>query len=530
MDRRSFLALGVALPVAGCYKVPCAGSSWQNASATQCITPEVIARPVSAMELVSLVREAERHGKRVRMTGTGHSYSDVALTQDYLLLPTGLEGLLPLSRERLRVDQACDPHLVRVGSGSTIRFLNQVLDAQGLALETLGGWDAQTIAGVAMTSTHGSGLAHGPIASQIVSMQLVTTDGEMRQIEPECGITEPKGFPGTLEDDPRIPIKLIQSDPIFQACVVSMGTMGVLYSVTLKTIDRFWMREKRELVSWRDLSKKGGYLESYLAHPRDPAFPDDVEATVCPYPRGERDTDHECLLTQRWRLRTEPLPTAESRTRGLLGEGHILADPFARKFTEGALATLLNGASKRELAGIHHDMMAVLVDPEYVDLSYKVFNLGDINRMRVWGIEMSFSLSQTIQATERMFAIAAEQYAARRHHSVPVTLRFVRASDAMLSIQQGRDTTMMEIGALVQARESEKLLQTYERTLMTEFQARPHWGLDLSILTSFAQVAQLFPRAGEWLKVYKELNSRGTFDGRLTDRLGISIHPRKSKG
>jgi hypothetical protein len=156
----------------------------------------------------------------------------------------------------------------------------------------------------------------------------------------------------------------------------------------------------------------------------------------------------------------------------------------------------------------------------------QTFNLGYENLLRVVGIEMAFDMADTIRATERMFVIAAEQYAKGRHHSVPVSLRFVRSTDAFLAMQNGRDTTMMEIGGLVLASGITDLLSAYETQFMTEFRARPHWGLDLSIIKSFEQVRQLYPGANNWLEVYHSLNPLGTFDARITDRLGISVHPR----
>jgi hypothetical protein len=56
--------------------------------------------------------------------------------------------------------------------------------------------------------------------------------------------------------------------------------------------------------------------------------------------------------------------------------------------------------------------------------------------------------------------------------------------------------------------------------------ARPHWGLDLSILQSFDEVRALYPQANAWFKAYESLNANGTFDGKLTDRLKISKKPR----
>ena len=46
---------------------------------------------------------------------------------------------------------------MRVEAGMRLRELNRLLDDKGVALSQMGGYDAQTVAGVISTSTHGSG-------------------------------------------------------------------------------------------------------------------------------------------------------------------------------------------------------------------------------------------------------------------------------------------------------------------------------------------------------------------------------------
>ena len=139
------------------------------------------------------MQTAEAQGRHIHAVRSWAFYSDVALTDDFLLVPKGLERLLPLEASTLREPFASShPYYVRAAGDSTLRFLNGELDKRGLALENMGGWDAQTIAGVMMTATHGSGLAFGPIASQVVSLQVVVEQGELLPIEPDRGITDPR--------------------------------------------------------------------------------------------------------------------------------------------------------------------------------------------------------------------------------------------------------------------------------------------------------------------------------------------------
>lgn len=538
--RREWLCWSAAAPLiqAGCacaaqqcaprapIGLPASGE-WHNAPATVNVKPALLALPRNAHELIDHVRAAAAAGKRVRMTGSGHSYSDAAVTDDHLLLPTGLTRVLDLDRSELRAEARADHHLVRVQAGITLHELNCKLADQHLALENMGGYDAQTISGVMMTATHGSGFAFGPIASQIVSLQMVVAGGELVQIEPAQGITDPLKFGRVLKDSDAsdIPVRLIQGDEHFNAAVVSLGCFGIVYAVVVRTVDAFWIRERRSLQVWEELAKPDGYLERYLAHPRDPAYPDHVEISINPYPQKPGGSTHSCLLTERHRLAKAPPATPSNQGRGVLGQGHLFADPTARKIAEDVLVGLLDHADPRGLSDTLDVFMKFLVNPNYVDESYKVFNLGDINQFRVWGIELAFSTEQTTQAVQALFELAGQELAAGRHHSVPVTLRFVKASSALVAMQSGRDTTMMEIGMLVKAHGAADLLRNYERAMIERFSARPHWGLDLSILEGPTRVAELYPHWADWLRVRAELNPEGTFDGALSDRLGFSSTP-----
>jgi len=526
-----WLAASVALVALGSSACrpecpPRAGSDeWTNASCTVSVEPDVLTSPANAVELTSAVRAAAAGGKRVRMTGSGHSYSDAAVSREHLLLPQKLNRVLELERAELRPEIAADPHLVRVQSGITLRELNRALAERGLALENLGGYDAQTLAGVMMTATHGSGLAFGPIVSQVVSIQIVSDGGELLQIEPSAGITDAARFSGRLHeaDGDSLPVRLIQQDDVFHAVGVSMGSMGVVYAVVVKTVDAYWIRERRSVVDWEELAKPGGFLARYLAAPGGASFPDHVEVTINPYPAHPGKSTHAALLTERWRLAAAPPGTPENRQRGLLGSGNLFADPLVRDWTEKALVHHLDQAKPLALGQTLQGFLGVLKDDEYVAPSYEVFNLGDINRFRVYGIEVAVDLGQTFDAAALMFRLAGEQLEEGRHHSVPVSLRFVKAADAFLAMQHGRNTTMIEVGMLVEASGSEELLEAYEKEYIRALGARPHWGLDLSILKSRAEVERLYPRFGDWYGVYRTLNAHGTFDGDLTDRLGISM-------
>lgn len=292
---------------------------WENVMKTEKVTPQYRAQPDSAKQLISYISTASSNGKRVRMTGSGHSASDIAITNEVLFTPEKLNK--PLNLDRTRLKNPADDKLVRVQSGMRVREMNTFLDSKGLAFTNLGGYDGQTIVGVMMTATHGSGLAYGPIADQVQSMQMVVEGGRMVQIEPTNGITNPATWRGRLEEDSTIPVELIQNDDAFNAARVSFGSMGVVYSVVLRADQKFWLREVRSKIKWSELKKTGGYLERLingLSVYADKPSPEHWELQYSPYADG----DHTFLITERHRSYT-PLPEQPASQRGQAGTDFI---------------------------------------------------------------------------------------------------------------------------------------------------------------------------------------------------------------
>ena len=122
---------------------------WRNWAGDQACEPAVVERPATAREVAEAVGRAAAAGRRVRVAGSGHSFTPAVLTDGALLRldrMTGIAGRRPRVRARARARGHDD----RASSTSA-------LAGHGLALENLGDIDAQTIAGALATGTHGTG-------------------------------------------------------------------------------------------------------------------------------------------------------------------------------------------------------------------------------------------------------------------------------------------------------------------------------------------------------------------------------------
>ncbi|MGE3670898.1 MAG: FAD-binding protein [Polyangiaceae bacterium] len=513
----------------GCDRWKVNGGVWQDANRSNPgVNARYRVRPEKLRDLVEIVQCAEKERIGVRMTGAGHSYSDVAFSSGFMLSPERMGAALDVAEEQLS-PVGRSKKLFRTEAGASIRSLNSEMDCAGLAFKNLGGYNAQSIVGAAMTATHGSGLNYGPVSSAIASIQVVASGGEVLQVEPRNGITDPRKFPGYIESHgDRIKARLVQDDVIFNAASVSLGAAGLVYAVVLEVEPSYWLKETPKVTTWGAVKCSDGFIGRLLSGrelaPVGPQ-PEYYEVSLNPYPAitGGGPETHQVLLQQRYKLQREPWRSAQDRKRGKLG-------------TEvDALGTWASGKGKiiadtvnrwPNLApGFVTESIKSRADISYINKSYEVFDIGPVNHMRVFGIEMSFDIKDTVRVAERFFELAQEHLDQGMVHTTPCTLRFVKQASSNLAMMHGRDTVTLEIGTILGIRRARDMLLHYEHAFMQEFGARPHWGLDLNVLKSVDDVKALWGDANveQWLGVYRELNRSGVFNAAVTDRLGISV-------
>jgi hypothetical protein len=475
---------------------------WHNHTGNQSSTVVEQRRPATVDELAELVRGAERRNLTVRAVGAGHAWSDIALTEGIVIDPAKLSGLLDLDDGTLRPQPADAPRLVRVLGGTHIQQLNEQLRQQGLALRNMGGYDAQTIAGVVSTSTHGSGLRFVPFPDMVRSLDLVIARGEKVRVEPADGLTDRAAFAAAHDD-----WSLIQDDDAFFSAVCGLGTLGIVYSLVLEVRDRFWMNELREVVGWeaiRDTVTPSGVLGRF----------EHYELFLNPY--ANRDGTHHVLVTTRERC-DEP-PQGESPGRGL-----------QHPLTEFEASLPITGVVLRFLARHLPNLMIkrfdhVLDDMQerdgYRSISYKVFNIGESNHLPAYSMELGVTLEDDrhLAAVDRILASAKRWAKDGVYHTSPIALRFVAPSKAYASMMYDQPTMMIELIMVVDSRRGEELLASYEREL-ADLGTRPHWGQINSLTAERAR--ELYPRWDTWLATAARFNASGVFDSEFTRRLGI---------
>lgn len=164
-----------------------------------------IVYPHTKEELISIITDATSHNHKIRVIGSGHSDNEIACSDDLLIHLKYLNQILKVN---------VDTQKVLVEGGMSLYDFNLQINMHGLALANLISVTIPTIAGVVCTASHGTGHT-GSLSSFVTEIELITADGIVHQL--------------SLEND----------KDAFQAACTSLGTLGVIYALTIQCIPAF---------------------------------------------------------------------------------------------------------------------------------------------------------------------------------------------------------------------------------------------------------------------------------------------------
>lgn len=212
------------------------------------------------------MQAAATSGERIKVAGTGHSFTDIACTDGRLIKLDRYAQVLDVDTRRATVTAQ---------AGITIARISEELAHHGLAMENIGDVAYQTISGAISTATHGTGERLRNISSQVCALSLVLADGTVLHCSPT---TEPE---------------------IFTAARVGLGALGVISTVTLQCVPLFSLRSVEEPRRLEDVLERFDELAAGSDHFEFFWFPTPngcrrSRATAPLNPRGRRAG---CALT-----------------------------------------------------------------------------------------------------------------------------------------------------------------------------------------------------------------------------------------
>ena len=366
---------------------------------------------------------------------------------------------VPSDPAAVRVDPATGQ--VTVPAGLTLRTLNALLWARGLALENLGDIDAQTVAGAVSTGTHGTGARHRGLATQIRGLEMVLADGSVLT----C----------TADEHPEV----------FHHARIGLGALGVLTAVTLQAVPAFRLHARESAMP---LAEVLDGFDDLAARPRP-------RRVLLVSAHGHRR--HQAQRPHRGR-RSAPRPRRRVGRRRADGQRRVRPG-VPRRRARPALVPRLNRVLAEQMA-----------NAEYVDRSYRVFT----SPRRVRFLEMEYAVPREAlrEAVDGLRAVAARH---ARAVTFPVEVRVAAADDVPLSTASGRDSAYVAVHVW-RGQPHEAYFSAVE-SVMTALGGRPHWG-KLHTRTA-ADLRGLYPEFDAFVALRDRLDPEGRFANAHLDRI-----------
>lgn len=440
-------------------------STWSNWAGNQSASGMARVHPAGTAAIAEAVTAARHAGSRVRVAGSGHSFTAIARPDPGADLPGRSAPVhLLLDRHADPVTVAVETGLVTVQAGMPLHRLNQILQAAGLAMTNLGDIDRQTISGAVSTGTHGTGAGFGGLSSQIRALELVLADGSVL----------------TCSAD--------HNADVFAAARVGLGALGVISTVTLAVEPLF-----------------------ALAAHEGPAR---LEETLDQFDEWAEQSDHvEFYWFPHTRMtsvkRNRRLPFAPGRLQPLPRWRAWLDDELLSNTVFGGLV----GLGRRVPATVRPAAQLAaraLSARSYTDVSHRVF----VSSRRVRFIEMEYAVPRADLLPALRELVAAVE-ASDLRVAFPVEVRVAAADDIALSTASGRDTGYVAVH-LPAGADPTRYFALVE-SIMAKVGGRPHWGklhtLDAAVLR------ERYPRFDEFLALRDRLDPEGMFRNDYLDQV-----------
>jgi L-gulono-1,4-lactone dehydrogenase len=182
---------------------------WTNWGGTQTAKVVALYRPQSLLELTERVRQAVADGLRVKAVGGSYSWSGGAVTNGVVIDMSNLDRPISYSPAI-----GSSPATVTVEAGMTIHQLSDYAATLGYTLATTTVIPWVQIGGALGNGCHGTGRDVATLCDQVTAMDVVDASGEVTHYERDGSDT-------------------------WRALLVSLGALGILYSVTLECVPMY---------------------------------------------------------------------------------------------------------------------------------------------------------------------------------------------------------------------------------------------------------------------------------------------------
>ncbi|WPK11005.1 D-arabinono-1,4-lactone oxidase [Lysinibacillus louembei] len=386
------------------------GEKWTNWSQQITSYPSTYYAPISIEEIQQVILNMKKN-QTLRVTGAAHSFSPVAMPEETALTMHHLRGLLAVDQENLTATFYAGTYLHEIGP---------LLAAHNLALINMGDIQAQTLAGVIATGTHGTGVTLGSFSSMVTKWSFINGLGEY--IEHEKG-----------------------ADTLSEALHVSVGLLGILVTVTIKVMPLYSLHYISEKVNLMDA------LQSF-------------QQTIHTHRHVEWFYFPGSDLIQVKKM-DAVAPVEQNKWERRLNEANL-------QLVENGLFYVISELCKwqpKASASVSKLSAKLVSEGQRTDLSYRMF--PSPRSVKFVETEYAIPLQQFEACMEEVHAVL-KQGLFDVHF--PIECRTTKGEEGMLSPTQGEESAFLAFHMYKGMNETPYF--EWVRTLMKKYNGRPHWG------------------------------------------------------
>lgn len=520
--------------------------------------------PSSLKGTINAVRYAESQELKIKVLGSRHSFSNVCQTDGCYFDMGRCHPYQPKRQKKgytsanhnkavHKLDQTSlgllkgsvdSDYCFDVPGGMKIHMINRILCSDKPKDENrfgpkrmynMGGGDVQSFAGAFSTGTHGTGGTLTAYHDMVLSILLVASDGRVFRVESKSGITDAKKHDAYYASNPNQPqVKLLQDNDLFNALKVNMGCFGIVFSVIIKIKDMDLLKETityhegsptKTNAGWAKIKKLVN--EDFL--PKDPNIEEFKSININPY-KVKNNLSQSAGLKHSKITKTAGETFKENNRK-------LWPGSLNRLGVVASLVRWISNEGKMPKRRLIETAIRSLDDNEtgkgkgYTDKAYKIWNAGTGKLKSVGtGIEFAFPVDQAVDVVDRIIEFLEREGDTGRGYylNAPMTLRFVRPSDAFLApnyrYYKGQEVKLwcyIEILRVNSYHPDDDIreleLFKFLQNMMMIHGGRPHWGLNFKFPFTRTILTQLYPEFEKWLKAYHYFSPTGSFDNQLTD-------------
>lgn len=481
-------------------------------------------------------RKFERHGKALgaiidhclsnkkplRVLGAKWSLSSIIDPDQVVIDPANLNTILQIDAAWIHADYK--PRLSKftpiwAQAGTQMGTLHRKLGQLGLALRTSGASDGHRIAGCIATGTHNSAFNDGAVHDTVLAIHVILSSQRSVLLQRASRRVLTADVAAWLASELKIPTDLVSDDDLFDATVVSLGSMGVVQGVLIEAEPIYQLSGKTLALEFDDQRVWSAIqtLDTKTLFP-DTRTPHHFDVIFAPYPKKGRNCAFATVLYKESAAGvppTSPAPIPPGESRDLINFLAQLSEVLDTPLTD----LILEGVIRDQLITRYPTKV---IKPRFPG---EIFGPTSLAPGGGTSTEIIVAHADIKRALDVIFRVLASEAASGHHLLGAVAVRFIPKTNALLGANIHAMNCYIELPSIRNAEVVALYGEVFDALATAGIAFACHWG-QLQGMTPARLQTYFGSRLDRWLaardRLIPDAEHRKVFASKLLGQLGLS--------